>query len=149
MSENDLQLGENVGNIMFAKDIINNFNPYISRYYGNVEDTYAESFQSLSSATNTSIIWISSRHKNINTLLLETNYAIAICPDSYTPSDDLIKRGRCFIITPNPRLLAIKVAQFYFAQVDCPSIHPTAIIHPQAVIGRYCKIGEMDSHHGF
>ena len=126
---------------MLAKDIITNFRPYICRYFGNIEKIAADSFNSLSTATNTSIIWISSRYQDVEQKLNHTDFAIAICPDTFNPSSELIKSGKCLILTQTPRLLAIKIAQFYFTRRDEPFIHPTAIIHPNASIGNGCTIG--------
>lgn len=126
---------------MLAKDIVDNFVFYVSRYFGDIGNVSAESFNSLSSATNRSIIWISSRHANINYLLRHTNFAIAICPESFVPSDELLRGDHCLILTPSPRLLAIKVAQKYFSHRNSSFIHPTAIIHPRAKIAKGCTIG--------
>lgn len=126
---------------MLAKNIILDFKLYISGYWGDIENTSAESFDSLTSASNKSIIWISGRYKDINHQLIQTDFAIAICPDYFEPSDELKKMGRCFIMTPTPRLLAIKVAQHYFTIRSSSFIHPTAVIHPSAVIAQGCTIG--------
>lgn len=126
---------------MLAKDIVKSFKPYISRCLGDIDNISADSFNSLSSATNRSIVWMSSRYDNINYLLMHTNFAIAICPESFVPSTEMLGRGQCLIMTPRPRLLAIKVAQKYFSQRGIPIIHPTAIIHPNAVISNGCAIG--------
>lgn len=126
---------------MLAKDIIIDFNRYISRYWGDIENVYAESFSSFSSADKDSIIWVSSRHNDVNHLLMHVDFAIAICPDSFEPSDALKEKDICLIFTSTPRLLAIKVIQQYFASKDSPSIHPTAVIHPNAIIAKGCTIG--------
>lgn len=126
---------------MLAKDILKEFGSYVSKSYGDIEHKEAKSFKTPIRSDENSIIWISSRFKDANSLLSHTRFAIAICADDFEPSPEVLKHGHVLIQTEYPRLLAIKIAQRFFSKAPETFIHPTAIIHPEAAIGASCTIG--------
>ena len=121
-------------------DIINQFPQYITSVSGRSEGIELDSFSSLNSSDCNSLIWISDRYTNIEEILENTPFAAAICPPHTEYTNILKGQNKTLLHTDLPRLLAIKVDSYFFGSNQPTTIHKTAIISPDAVIGNNCTI---------
>jgi UDP-3-O-[3-hydroxymyristoyl] glucosamine N-acyltransferase len=109
------------------------------RVVGNTE-YYFTNIQTANRINEESLDWINPRKQNKHDILLNSKAKIIICgKDVYIP--DEAKNTKCLIIADNPKLTFLRIANNYFIETIEYSIHPTATIHPDAVISERCSIG--------
>lgn len=80
---------------------------------------------------------------DLNTIISNSNASVIICPDNFTPSEELLKE-KCFIIVANPSITFLKLIKiFYKDKYEFPHlIHESATINQAAKIGSNVHIGQ-------
>lgn len=122
-------------------DIISRFNYLINSVSGNVNDACIDRISSLENATSNSMIWVSPQIMN-KQIIAEQTLAKLIIADDINYSHQLRAESKIIIHTNRPRLLAIKIAIYFFKSKELSFISPTSIIDKHAKIGNNCYIGE-------
>ena len=86
-----------------------------------------------------SLVFIVETAKNKENLIRDTKARTIIC--DCIPSDGLIYKNKCLIITSTPKLLFAKIVNASMQINFQWAIHPTAVIDPDAKIGKNVYIG--------
>lgn len=111
-----------------------------------------KTFKSVLSADPDSLVFVASSTFQKDYLIRETK-AITILCDS-VPKDVDAYKGKCLLITNNPKLVFAKIVDEALRQDICWGIHPTAVIHPEAkihpntLIGPFVHIGKSEIGEG-
>ncbi|MBI2968178.1 MAG: UDP-3-O-(3-hydroxymyristoyl)glucosamine N-acyltransferase [Bacteroidetes bacterium] len=102
----------------------------------------------ISDADQDSISWLNPTRKDKKELLLKTKAAVIICSEKKSFLKNFT-HVPAFISVPNPKLVFIRIVKLFFQPAMKFSIHPSAVIHPQAkisknvFIGSHCTIGKV------
>ncbi|HEY0679725.1 MAG TPA: UDP-3-O-(3-hydroxymyristoyl)glucosamine N-acyltransferase [Chitinophagaceae bacterium] len=91
-------------------------------------------------ADRSSIVWFSSLPHDLQTLLDTCDAGIMILPLPL-PEKIEVPRGKALIFTRDSRLAIMTIMARFFRQRPDWGRHPTAVIHPQAVIAKDVHIG--------
>ena len=93
---------------------------------------------SISDATEDSIVFVDKNAKNKEKLISETKARIIIC--DCIPSDSQTYENKCLIVVKNPKLFYARLVNQQLKKKP-QGIHPTAVISPNAKIASGCYIG--------
>ncbi|WP_341529127.1 UDP-3-O-(3-hydroxymyristoyl)glucosamine N-acyltransferase [Nostoc sp. UHCC 0302] len=94
----------------------------------------------LDEATTGTISYIEG--SKFSSFVSKTSASALILPQDEKLQIQAQERGIAWIVTPDPRLLFAKaIAIFYQPYRPAPEIHPTAVIHPTAKVGKDVYIG--------
>ncbi len=119
-----------------------------AKVIGNSANIVINHATSITEADETAIVWIKSTHKEKNLLIQSTKAKCIICDGTLILPEEVISQ-KCFIVVSDPRLAFLRVISNLFSQKIEYGIHPSSIIHPEAVIDRdvyigpHCTIGNV------
>jgi UDP-3-O-[3-hydroxymyristoyl] glucosamine N-acyltransferase len=126
-------------NTMTVADLVGMMGTSI-RVVGSGEGKFFDNVKSIAEADERSLVWVSPARADRQTLVENTRAPIVVCDESIDMSEDLL-REKCFIVTLNPRLVFARIVRAW-RPVEARYVrHPTAIIHPEAVIPATVSIG--------
>jgi UDP-3-O-[3-hydroxymyristoyl] glucosamine N-acyltransferase len=121
-----------------VKEIIHLLNP-ADQVVGDTNN-YFNNFSTADIVNGESLDWINPLKSNKQEYLLQSKAKVIICgKDLEIPGD--IKRNKCLILSDNPKLTFMRIANNFLDNKIEYGIHPTAIIHPDAVISENSYIG--------
>ena len=106
----------------------------------NLKEVFIEKAMSLNEADEKSITWIKGSPENYNEIIKNTKAKVIVCNDKLTINEGF-KNEKMFILTTDPKNAFINIINALFVEKIAPSIHPTAIIDKDAVIGKNVHIG--------
>lgn len=108
-------------------DIISRFNYLINSVSGNVNDACIDRISSLENATSNSMIWVSPQIMN-KQIIAEQTLAKLIIADDINYSHQLRAESKIIIHTNRPRLLAIKIAIYFFKSKELSFISQLVLL---------------------
>lgn len=126
--------------------------PY--KIVGSTDNRHFTKARPILDADSTTFAFIASERTDKVQLLEKTAAQIVMCD-----SADNLAPDKCLIVVSNPKFSFARVVKVLFGTKKEPGIHPTAFIHPEAVIGERtcigpfsyvgrCKIGSDTVIHG-
>lgn len=128
-------------NKIFLVDIIHFLGGDILDVYGNPEGIEIRHLSDPQNVDEFTLDWINlirSDKQNIAT----KSKSRALISDSGVIYDEQLKaQNKVLIIVDNPKLAIAKIGNNFFINKKRPSIHPSAIIHPKARIGKEVYVG--------
>ena len=112
---------------------------------GNCKNIHINNARTITSANEHSIVWLKPNHKYSNKLLKNTKAKLIIC------HTDMEEEGlnKCLVKVEKPKLIFTRVLNHFFVKKQSWGIHPSAIIHEEAIleepvyIGPNCTIGAV------
>ena len=108
-----------------------------------VGDPSAKTFRdarAIGEASEESLVWINPARADKQQLLEGTAARIVICERGLETSA-AVERGKCLVVVDNPKLAFIRVVDALLAERHEVGIDPTAVVHPEATIGRDVHVG--------
>ena len=103
-------------------------------------DNYFTNIRTAENINEESLDWINPKRQNKYEYLNNSRANVIICgKDVEIP--DALKNNKCFILADDPKLTFVRIANSLFINKVEYSIHPTAVIHPEAEIPEKCFIG--------
>lgn len=121
--------------------IINFFKDYIITIDGKISNMIISNIRDAKNVDEHSLDWINPLKLNKQEIAENTKAKIIICDKDIDYSEKIKVNGKVLIHTENPKLLLAKVAKHFFVNKLSPSVHPSAVIHSKAIIGRDIFIG--------
>jgi UDP-3-O-[3-hydroxymyristoyl] glucosamine N-acyltransferase len=121
------------------KDIIALNLPNIS-IVGNIENSNFKNAKAIHEATENSITWLKGLPENYNEILKSTRSNIIVC-NSVLEIENKILTDKTIILTKDPKNTFIKIISCLFESKIIRTIHPTAIIDKESIIGVNVHIG--------
>lgn len=98
------------------------------------------SITDLANASEGSMVWVASTKPNAEEIIKATNATYIICGENVDPSESFERK--VVIRVKNPRLFFIKILSEFLELVPkTSSIHPTAVIDSDCIIGENVSIG--------
>jgi len=107
---------------------------------GNLENKFSN-LADVAHINEESLDWIHSSNRHPYQYLLKSKANVIIAPISIAYEIGSGIEGKTIIITKNVMLLFSRIARDLFVKMPKPGIHPTAYLHPEAIIGENVHIG--------
>lgn len=128
-------------NIVQLVEIISFLGNDVITVFGNTENIVIHYLKDLENTDEFTLDWINKSRKD-KQLIAESSKARAIVADKdIVFTDTILKQKKTIIIVDNPKMAIAKIGNEFFAKKIQPSIHHTAVIHPEAKIGKEVYIG--------
>lgn len=105
----------------------------------------------LHEADRACITWVRAEHARKQALVEESDAGLVICDDTISVGH-ISLQNRCVVQVTNPEVAFLRLLKGLFAPArpSLPGIHPTACVHPAALIGQgvtigpYCVVGRAE-----
>lgn len=129
---------------VYLEDIITLLEADILSIDGDMANCYIDNLADVDHVNATTLDWINPSKKNKQTIADHSVAKVLLVDESVTAIS-----GKVLIKVKNPRTALAKVGNAFFVRLPEPTIHPTAIIDKEAVIGNnvyigpYCVIGKV------
>ena len=127
--------------IISIQSIINLLEGTIIEVVGPVDGIYIDNIADVENTVETTLDWVNPVKKN-KQQIAETSLAKVILVDNNVVYSDIMKRSeKTLIVVDNPKMAFSLVGNAFFVQKEKPGIHPTAIIDPEAQLGKDVYVG--------
>lgn len=111
---------------------------------GNDKETlFIDNLADVQHVNETTLDWVNPAKENKQAIAQGSKARILLVDDAILPIE-----GKVLIRVNNPKTTLAEIGNYFFVEKQEPGIHPTAIIHPEAKIGKdvtigaYCVIGK-------
>ena len=110
---------------------------------GNTEGRFIDNLAEVERVNDTTLDWINPSKPNKQEIAENSKARVLLVDESVAPIE-----GKVLIYVKNPKVALAEVGNHFFVKHPMPSIHSTAIIDPEAKIGKnvtigaYCIIGK-------
>lgn len=104
---------------------------------------YIDNLADVQHVNETTLDWVNPTKENKQAVAQGSKAKVLLVDDAILPIE-----GKMLIHVKNPKLALAEIGNYFFVEKPEPEIHPTAIIHPEAKIGKdvtigaYCVIGK-------
>lgn len=128
---------------IFINDILTFLCQKVIRVDGPVNDIFIDNLAEVERVNETTLDWINPSKVNKQEIAETSRARVLLVDESVTPIN-----GKTLIRVKNPKVALAEVGNHFFVEQPVPFIHPTAIIAPEARIGKdvtigaYCVIGK-------
>lgn len=127
--------------IISIQSIISLLGGTIIEVVGPVDGIYIDNIADVENTVETTLDWVNPVKKN-KQQIAETSLAKVILVDNNVVYSDIMKQSeKTLIVVDNPKMAFSLVGNAFFVQKEKPGIHPTAIIDPEAQIGKDVYVG--------
>lgn len=130
---------------IFVKDIVSFLNEKVIKVDGEYHDSFIDNLAEVERVNNTTLDWINPSKPNKQEIAEASKSRVLLVDDSIKPVD-----GKVLIHVKNPKVALAEVGNHFFVEQPMLGIHSTAIIDPEARIGKdvsigaYCVIGKAE-----
>ena len=113
---------------------------------GPTEDVFVDNIADVEHTNEYTLDWINPNKQNKQTIAENSKAKVIIADENVQYTDSM--KGKTLIYVKNPKLALIHVGNEFFVAKQQEGIHPTAVIDPEASIGKgvyigaYCIIGK-------
>ncbi len=108
---------------------------------GPIDDVYVDNIVDVAHTVETTLDWVNPVKKNKQQIAENSLAKVILVDKDVVYSDTLKKSGKTLVFVENPKVAFSLAGNAFFVQKEAPSIHPTAIIDPDAQIGENVFIG--------
>ncbi len=121
---------------IFIKDILDFLGSKVVCVDGEINDVYIDNLTEVERVSKTTLDWINPSKLNKQEIAECSKALVLLVDESVEPV-----AGKVLIHVKNPKVALAEVGNYFFVSQPQPSIHPTAIIDPEAKIGKNVNIG--------
>jgi len=132
---------------IYIKDILTYLGDQVLKVDGvrgyEKESLYIDNLADAANVNETTLDWINPIKENKQWVAQSSKARVILVDESIEPVE-----GKILIHVCNPKTALAEIGNHFFTNEPVPGIHPTAIIHPKAKIGKnvhigaYCVIGK-------
>jgi UDP-3-O-[3-hydroxymyristoyl] glucosamine N-acyltransferase len=108
-------------------------------YRGNLRMIQFSNVKPIFEANDQSLVWIKGSPQNLDQML-KTKATVILCSKNLVLPPEIFEE-KCFILSDNPKLDFIRIAEALFGRRQLPGINPSSIIDHEAKIGKDVFIG--------
>lgn len=107
------------------------------------ETLFIDNLADVQHVNDTTLDWVNPAKENKQAIAQGSKARVLLVDEAIQPID-----GKVLIHVKNPKTTLAEIGNYFFEEKQEPGIHPTAIIHPEAKIGKdvtigaYCVIGK-------
>ena len=121
---------------IFIRDILEFLGDRVIRTYGSIDDVYIDNLVDAARVNETSLDWINPSKSNKQVIAKTSKARVLLADTDLAPIE-----GKTMIIVKHPKVALAEIGNHFFVEKITWGIHSTAIVHPDARIGRNCQIG--------
>ena len=118
------------------KDIVDFLGSDVIAVYGATEGVYVSNLKPAASVDEKTLDWINVTKDEKQLLAEKSNARVIVVDEDIHYSKILQSQKKVLLVVADPKLCILKIGNNYFVKKPKPGIHPTALIHPEAIIGR-------------
>ena len=131
------------------KSVLDILGDEVIRVIGPTERTITRAVPIHEAPDDSTMSYCSAKRANALDLIRETRAGVVLCPTDVS-IDEFAASGKTYIVVENPRLSFLRLVNILYPQPRPHGIHATAVIDPNAKIGKdvyigpYSTIGECE-----
>ena len=124
-------------------DIVEFLGDRVLNIIGSIKGVWIDNLAEVERVNETTLDWINPSKLNKQQIAESSRARVLLVDTSVQPISDKV-----LIAVKNPKVALAEIGNHFFVEKIKPGIHPTAIIHPEAKIGKdvsvgsYCVIGK-------
>ena len=128
---------------IYISELLDYLEEQVIRVEGDMDDIFIDNLAEVDRVNETTLDWINPSKPNKQEIAEDSKARVLLVDESVTPSE-----GKLLIYVKNPKVALAEVGNHFFVEHPLPGIHSTAIIAPEAKIGKnvtigaYCVIGK-------
>lgn len=126
---------------VLVSNIIKTLGNLLVNTFGPIDNVYIDNLADVKHVTSTTLDWVGRKKKEQQIIAEQSQANVILVGPEVVYSDILRKQGKTLLVVKNPKMALATVGNAFFVQVEQPGIHPTAMIDPEAVIGKGVYIG--------
>lgn len=129
---------------LYIKDIVNFLGEKVLSVEGEYESVFIDNLADVSHVNETTLDWINPTKENKQAIAEGSKAQVLLVDKSIMPI-----AGKVLIRVNNPKVALAEIGNHFFVEQPQVGIHPTAIVDPEAKIGKnvaigaYCVIGKV------
>lgn len=123
------------------QEIIDFLSSDLLELHGNINDVIIDNITDAERVNETTLDWINPLKENKQEIAEKSKAKVILVDSSIEYSPDLQSQKKILLVVDNPKLQLAKIGNHFFVEIFFPIIHPTAIIDPQAKIGKDVYVG--------
>lgn len=108
---------------------------------GPTENVYVDNLADLQHVNETTLDWVGNHNKEQQAIVEQTKAHVILVGEDVVFSETLQDQKKTLLVVKNPKMALALIGNSFFVVTERPEIHPTAIIDPEATIGKDVYIG--------
>ncbi|MCK8622339.1 hypothetical protein [Prevotella sp. E13-27] len=109
--------------------------------YGPTEDVYIDNLADVQHVNETTLDWVGNNKKNQQVIAEQSPAKVILVSEKVAYTEELKEQKRTLLVVSNPRQALAVIGNAFFLEMGTHEIHPTAIVDPEAKIGKDVYIG--------
>lgn len=126
---------------IFMEEILQFLGDHVMAVKGNAEGIFIDNLADVNHTTSTTLDWIAKNKENKQQTAESGRAKVILVDEEVIYSEIMAAEGKVLIVVPDPKLALAKIGNEFFVRKPEPGIHPTAIVHPDAKIGKDVFVG--------
>lgn len=118
------------------QEILQFLSDKVLQVHGPIEGVYINNLAEVDRVNETTLDWINPSKPNKQEIAENSKAHVLLVNVAIQPVD-----GKTLIVVNNPKVALAEIGNHFFVEKVMSGIHPTVIIHPEAMIGNNCHIG--------
>lgn len=118
------------------KEIITYLGSSVLGVFGNTEDVFIDNLAEVERVSETTLDWINPSKHNKQEIAEGSKARVMLVDENVIPIE-----GKVLIRVKKPKVALAEIGNHFFVEQPIPEIHPTAVISPEAIIGKNVYIG--------
>ena len=127
---------EMIKKTIFVSEIIDFLSEKVIRIDGPEREVYIDNLAEVERVNETTLDWINPSKQNKQEIAETSKARVLLVDESIAPIE-----GKTLIRVKNPKVALAEVGNHFFVEKIKPGIHPTAIIDPDAKLGKDVAVG--------
>ena len=123
------------------KEIIGVLGDLLLNTCGPTEDVYVDNLADVQHVNSTTLDWVGNNKKNQQVIAEQSPAKVILVSDKVDYSESVQEQKKTFLVVKNPRQSLAVIGNAFFLEKASAGIHPTAIVDPEAVIGKDVYVG--------
>ena len=123
------------------KEIVGVLGDFLLNTCGSTENVYVDNLADVQHVNGTTLDWVGDNKKNQQVIAEQSPAKVILVGEKVTYSEALQEQKKTLLVVKNPRQSLAVIGNAFFLEKTAPGIHPTAIVDPEAVIGKDVYIG--------
>ena len=124
-----------------VREILSFLGNKVLRVDGPLDNIYIDNLAEVDRVNESTLDWINPSKQNKQLIAEQSLAKVLLVDDDVFYSQIVNEQRKTLVHVKNPKLALAEVGNYFFVEQWIPSIHETAIIHPDAHIGKGCYIG--------
>lgn len=121
---------------IYIEEILQFLGDKVLQVRGPIQNVFIDNLAEVERVNETTLDWIKPAKPNKQEIAENSKARVLLVDSGVLPIE-----GKTLIVVKNPKVALAEIGNHFFVEKIIPSIHPTVIIHPEAIIGNNCHIG--------